>query len=567
MHMDVGFFINQIDEDRALRAVLHDHRNEGIDEGLADLVQLTANTNSRQLIWGLASLSAIPILENKPFKIPVKDGTQTFTMHATSAMDGFFLDILGFDAHREAKSHLWEVLHAAVRRLSPAYTRTRCRSPPMFKSNCRLIVEIILLGKCYRVYGKDWYNHRKQTQRLDLDILAREKKIPIPGSKPAQTSNNTRQTQDGKRQRVEPEPDLPWELVRKGAKQGTTDDPLPWVSPNMYQSLDERVIVSTKQVANAAGTDITILPVIFERPDAPTSTPQDAFVSGTKPHRNKAVRTKTSLNTTLDELAALDTAVAEAQASFENACVIAASKTKIKLAQYIQAGEADWIQRDLEDHPIVFRRQLRDLAVSSPHLLLPLVQLRLINRWLRASQGATLPFPKLYTETFGHSFSLENLQTDFTLLDDASQLDASSTPPNESSGDTTPIEVEIILAMAELILGSTAPMVYSSDTALYSLTAQPVFAIPSRFQSRYLASASIRHALWGTTMLGSTVWDELRKILTVAVEALNPDKAPADPALSLELAKMRSIFTRWLDVMQVMELAEEIDDLNIEPTN
>ncbi|CAK5193076.1 unnamed protein product [Aphanomyces euteiches] len=437
----------------------------------------------------------------------------------------------------------------------------------MFKSNCRLIVEIILLGKCYRVYGKDWYNHRKQTQRLDLDILAREKKIPIPGSKPAQTSNNTRQTQDGKRQRVEPEPDLPWELVRKGAKQGTTDDPLPWVSPNMYQSLDERVIVSTKQVANAAGTDITILPVIFERPDAPTSTPQDAFVSGTKPHRNKAVRTKTSLNTTLDELAALDTAVAEAQASFENACVIAASKTKMKLAQYIQAGEADWIQRDLEDHPIVFRRQLRDLAVSSPHLLLPLVQLRLINRWLRASQGATLPFPKLYTETFGHSFSLENLQTDFTLLDDASQLDASSTPPNESSGDTTPIEVEIILAMAELILGSTAPMVYSSDTALYSLTAQPVFAIPSRFQSRYLASASIRHALWGTTMLGSTVWDELRKILTVAVEALNPDKAPADPALSLELAKMRSIFTRWLDVMQVMELAEEIDALNIEPTN
>ncbi|KAH9147168.1 hypothetical protein AeRB84_009157, partial [Aphanomyces euteiches] len=77
-------------------------------------------------------------------------------------------------------------------------------------------------------------------------------------------------------------------------------------SSPLEMSLDERVIVSTKQVANAAGTDISILPVIFERPDAPTSTPQDAFVSGTKPHRNKAVRTKTSLNTTLDELAALD---------------------------------------------------------------------------------------------------------------------------------------------------------------------------------------------------------------------------------------------------------------------
>ncbi|KAG9415922.1 hypothetical protein AC1031_000307 [Aphanomyces cochlioides] len=238
----------------------------------------------------------------------------------------------------------------------------------------------------------------------------------------------------------------------------------------------------------------------------------------------------------------------------------------MKLAQYIQAGEADWIQRDLEDHPIVFRRQLRDLAVSSPHLLLPLVQLRLINRWLRVSQGATLPFPKLYIETFGHSFSLENLQTDFALLDEVSQLDASSIPPNEGSDDTTPIEVEIILAMAELILGSTAPMIYSSDTALYSLTAQPVFAIPSRFQSRYLASASLRHALWGTTMLGNTVWEELRKILAVAVEALNPDKETVDPALSPELTNIRSNFTRWLDVMQAMELAEEIDALNIEPT-
>ncbi|KAG9415816.1 hypothetical protein AC1031_000198 [Aphanomyces cochlioides] len=283
MHMDVGFFINQIDEGRALRAVLHDHRNEGIDEGLADLVQLTANTNSRQLIWGLASLYAISILENKSFKIPVKDGTQTFTMQATSAMDGFFLDILSFDANREAKGHLWDVLQAAgATPLTGLYTNTseafgttgsRYRltfkaadPPPMLKSNGRLIDEIILLGKCYRVYGKDWYNHRKQTQRLDLDILAREKKILIPGSKPAQTNNNTRPTQDGKRQRVETEPDLPWELVRKGAKQGTTDDPLPWVSHNMYQSLDERVIVSTKQVATAAGTDITILPVIFERP-------------------------------------------------------------------------------------------------------------------------------------------------------------------------------------------------------------------------------------------------------------------------------------------------------------
>ncbi|CAK4380704.1 unnamed protein product, partial [Aphanomyces euteiches] len=90
-------------------------------------------------------------------------------MQATSAMDGFFLDNLGFDAHREAKSHLWDVLRAAgVTPLTGLYTNTseafgttgsRYRltfkvadPPPMFKSNGRLIDDIILLGKCYRVY-------------------------------------------------------------------------------------------------------------------------------------------------------------------------------------------------------------------------------------------------------------------------------------------------------------------------------------------------------------------------------------------------------------------------------
>ncbi|KAG9399078.1 hypothetical protein AC1031_012036 [Aphanomyces cochlioides] len=392
MHMDAGFFINQIDEGKALRVVLHDQQNEGIDDGLAELVQLKVDTNSRQLIWGLASLDAIAILENKSFKIPTRDGSQTFIMKAKSALDGYFLDILGFDANREVKAHLWDVLHAAgATPISGLYTNTseslgttgsRYRitfkstsPPPMFNANGRTIDEIILMGKCYRVYGSDWYNHRKQAQRIDLDILAREKKIPLPGAKPVQASKNARPVQDGKRQRTDTEPGLPWELVRKGAKLGTTSDPLPWDSPNMYQALDERVIVSTKQVASANGSDITILPIILERPDAPISIPHDAFVCGTKPHRNRATRAKMSLNTTLDELAALDVAVAEAQASFDTYCTTAATKTKLNLAKFIQDGEADWIQRDLEDHPVVFRRQLRELAMSSLHLLLPLVQL------------------------------------------------------------------------------------------------------------------------------------------------------------------------------------------------
>ncbi|KAG9399077.1 hypothetical protein AC1031_012035 [Aphanomyces cochlioides] len=327
MQMDVGHLANQIDEGKAMRAVLHDHHNEGIDEGLTDIVQLTVDINSRQLVWGLASLTAAAILENKVFKIPTRDGFQSFTMKAKNAMDGFFIDILGFTVDREAKAHLWEILRAAgATPISGIYTNTsesfgtigsryrltlKSSDPPaLFKSNGRLIDEIIFLGKCYRVFGRDWFNHRKQTQRADLDILAREKKSPcldprclqaIPVHAPLKTDSES-----------------PWELVTKGATLGSSATPLPWTSPNMYQALDDRVVVSTKLVANKTGSDIMVLPAILERPDAPLSVPQDAYVSGTKVHRNKAVRVKTSLNTTLDELAALDAAVAEAQAAFES---------------------------------------------------------------------------------------------------------------------------------------------------------------------------------------------------------------------------------------------------------
>ncbi|CAK4095144.1 unnamed protein product [Aphanomyces euteiches] len=548
MQMDVGHLANQIDEGKAMRAVLHDHNNEGIDEGLTDIVQLTVDTTSHQLVWGLASLTAAAILENK------------------------------------AKAHLWDILRAAgATPISGIYTNTsesfgtigsryrltlKSSDPPaMFKSNGRLIDEIIFLGKCYRVFGRDWFNHRKQTQRADLDILAREKKVPLPGSQASPNNPNPRTTQNGKRQRVDQDPESPRELVTKGATLGSSDTPLPWTSPNMYQALDDRVVVSTKIVANKTGSDIMVLPAILERPDAPLSVPQDAYVSGTKVHRNKAVRVKTSLNTTLDELAALDAAVAEAQAAFESNCLTAASKTKLNLAQYVEAGEADWIQQDLEDHPIIFRRQLNELALSSPQLLQPLVQLQLLNRWLRASQGASTPFPKLYTDTFGHRFSLTTLSTDFETLVASSKLEQSVCSMHEDTSQITPVEVETILAFTEMILGASAPLIYSSDTAIYSLTAQPVFSIPSRSQSRYLASATVRHILWGSSTLGTALWDALKAILTAAHTAAKPTSSPDDENPTQSLDDVRQIFNRWAVVMNTMEIAEELEALNVEFEN
>ncbi|KAG9399079.1 hypothetical protein AC1031_012037 [Aphanomyces cochlioides] len=128
------------------------------------------------------------------------------------------------------------------------------------------------------------------------------------------------------------------------------------------------------------------------------------------------------------------------------------------------------------------------------------------------------------------------------------------------------LEVECILAAVEMILGSVAPMIYASDTAIYSLTAQPVFAIPARFQSRYLSSATLRQILWGTTMLGTSVWDALKHILTSAQAALSPDEATNDATDLPETAMASATFNRWLEVMHAMEAAEESEALEVEPT-
>ncbi|KAF0720743.1 Aste57867_85 [Aphanomyces stellatus] len=57
-------------------------------------------------------------------------------------------------------------------------------APLLIQANGRRIDEVIFMGRCCRVYGKGWYNHRKAFQRADLDIAAKERKITMSGSTP-----------------------------------------------------------------------------------------------------------------------------------------------------------------------------------------------------------------------------------------------------------------------------------------------------------------------------------------------------------------------------------------------
>jgi len=570
VRMDVGFWANHIDEGKVLRAILHDSNVPGIDTGLAAIECVTLNTNSRQLVWGLTSHEAVAILNGKSFQVPTKDGTQTFTMRADNALDGFFVELVGLDVDRAAKAHLWDVLFAAgATPIAGIYTNTSLTTgahgsryrlsfkntsvPPIFTAQNRLIDEVIFLGKVYKIYGKGYYSHRKQLQRMDLDILAREHKIPLPGSKSAASKQTSRATGQAKRQRVTPddEPEVAWTVVHKGASIDAAGSPRPWTSVNFYSALHDQVDVSTKTLHSADGTDVQVVPVCTQRPDV-GAVPKGQYTDGTKLRRHRLVRAEMDLDAVLDEIAQADAAAAAAAASFELDCQLAQSKTPLDLPKYIAAGEADWVQRDLYDHPTVFRRQLRSLAKDNPLLLEPLTRLVVMNKWLRGSNTATAPFFQLYKDYFGHSFSLASLAGDCLALAQSGVLHESLSTDDSFDGNVSALDLEPILALAELCLGSTAPLFYQYDGAISHITDRPVFAIAGRFGHRYLSSATLCAVLWGNTTLGMTVWQAVEDLIRTAHDSVTTALLTCDATSQPELLAAVNMYSYWLGTMQTL---------------
>ncbi len=594
VRMDTGYVTSQLDEGKVLSAVLHGNRTRGLERGLNDIVQLKIDTDTRQLVWGLASFEAASVLENVAFKIPTKDGMQTFTMTSTHALDGFFVEIVGFNVDLEAQAHLWEVLAKCgampvagmYTNTSKAYGATGSRYrvsfrgnnvPAVFKKDGRLLDEIVFLGQLYRVYPKGWFASRdRRFNRADLDQYARDVKVP-PMKKPAAAPPvATRNPTTPKRQRVDEEA-VPWSYVSKGAAAGSNGTARSWLSPNMYDALDAHVSLSTETVYSADKRDLSIVPAVLYRPDAPVQPALGEFVGGTKVKANKAVRVEVPLQTVLDEFAALDNAATATKAGFEATSQGAAANTTLDLARHIRAGEADWIQRDLEEHPLVFRRQLEDIALTEPALFRSLLHLRVLSRWFRASLGAAQHFKKVYATVFGHSFDIDSLASDVESLTTASTL-LPSYDSSDGSSPATPVSTEATVALAELVLASTAPLFYANDSALFKVSGVPVFAIPARKRSRYLSSATICYVLWGQTLLGSTIRATMSSLLQSAIGAAQHEAQLAacdatgdnDVDMNVDHPVLDALATdldTWRQCLVALDGLTEFDDLSIAPKN
>ncbi|RHY24745.1 hypothetical protein DYB32_008716, partial [Aphanomyces invadans] len=311
VRIPTGAFTAQIDEGKALKAVLFDNHQANVGSSMAQLIQLRKDLANQQLVLGLTLFRAIDTLTGVSFKLPVKDGQQTFLVESSHAMDGFHIDIFDLAHDRAAERHLWCILAAwgappivgmytqvsAVQGAKPSryrLTLATADAPSLFRSNGRLIDEIILLGSCHRVYGKSWYNHKQPLQPTDMDIAARERKIVRPPTPPPPgVSPSPRTAGSPKRQCVPPM---------------------------------ERTLRS---------------PQIPESSDVPTSTPPSSFVGGTKIVKGTAVRIEVPLDAILQELTMMDRSSQIAQASFYFDCAVARGSTNLDLTAYIQNGEAD----------------------------------------------------------------------------------------------------------------------------------------------------------------------------------------------------------------------------------
>ncbi|RHY28123.1 hypothetical protein DYB32_006237 [Aphanomyces invadans] len=218
----------------------------------------------------------------------------------------------------------------------------------------------------------------------------------------------------------------------------------------------------------------------------------------------------------LAEFAQLGTLTSSMKTSFESTCSQDPAASGCILKELVRSGDADHIQAAMKAHPVVFGTKLRMLAKPEPASLVALTHLRLLNRWMRATWGSSVPFATLYRNVSNHQFALHTLPTDLK------SILASSSLEGFKSGDPSDCtvllchEADSLLAQTELLLGSIVPCYYSHDTTINAATSEPVLALPVHEGGRYLSSSNLYSIL-----LDSALGVTLQRALVALLQPLD----------------------------------------------
>ena len=533
LQMPTGAHTKTIDVSAAMASILFDNQALGLDTAIADIVRCEKDISNRMLKWGVASHEAMTKLRGIAFKIQVaRDGSfQHFTMNVPHVLGGFFIDIPQGLQDQDEERLLFDVLS----KLEPCFlwgsypnvssssgmASSRYRLyfegtsvPASMQRDGRLVEEFLFKGRCQRVYGQGWYFRDKSLVRLDLDAASRQHGLSKPVPSPTNPSASTPKAP--KRRKTAQANPPQWTEVeasrgkRKKAQQQVASlaHGHSWISPNMFDALDERVAVNPEEhVAQFGDYKISVILPKLEVSDVPPQlSTSGQFVGGTKIQDGVPKRVEISLDDILAELEDLDTKSAEVPFHLSTQVEDAVANSSFNLSQLINDGHVDMLCSHLERSPIEFGLQLHQLFAEDRACFEYFVRQRLLHRWLRATWGGDKAFAQLYLLTWGVRMTREHVQAIFSNLELFKSIDLIDATIGGDEFSLHRGDLEEVLAVAEVLLAVHAPTYYNSDAVIVASTKHPVTALASHLGSRCLSSVSLSAILLDTSF-GLLIWN------------------------------------------------------------
>ncbi len=250
----------------------------------------------------------------------------------------------------------------------------------------------------------------------------------------------------------------------------------------------------------------TIVPELHPHDNALVHPTTGEYVTCPKPHKGKVAHVEVPLDDLISELQSLDTKSTAAVQHHASQVEAAVRGSEFNLATLVNSGRVDTICTFMGRHPEDFGIQLHRLFASDRPTFELLIRQRLLHRWLRATWGGSTSFDQLYTKSFGHSMTKDSVVELFRALQHSDTLAPIVTTTNEGDEVTlSRFDLELVLALAEVLVAAHSPLYYASDAAIMVSTGCTIEAIPTYRGLRSLTAPTMLNVLM-TTHLGEELW-------------------------------------------------------------
>ncbi|RQM21995.1 hypothetical protein B5M09_011371 [Aphanomyces astaci] len=538
LHMATGNHTKAINEDAAMASLLHDNQSLVKGDTLVDVIKCEKDLQNRMLRWGVASDTALRQLQGTTLKLritttsgKVKSTTLvSFQLTLPHALDGFYMDIpaglqclfeerLLFETlHRLEPRFLWGMYTSVSATTGLAGSRYRLHFlgseiPSTMLLDGRMVEEFIFRGRCVRVYGRGWFFRDKRLARLDLDSITASKAPVIPSTPPPPPTTAPQAT-PAKRQKTTTKDPSEWTEVRRKtpsvqpAPNRVHTHGRPWTSPNAFAALHERWHVGhAVHQANHDGVGFeSIIPELHTLDNDHVHLTTDEYVTCPKPTKGKVSHLEVPVDELLSELQSLEAKSIAAVQHLASHVEDAVRGSEFNLANLVDSGRVDSICTMMARHPEDFGIQLHHLFAADRPTFELLIRQRLLHRWLRATWGGSASFDQLYTKSFGHKMTRASMLELFRALQQSDYLAPIVSETDDGDELTlSRFDLELVLALAEVLAAAHSPLYFGSDAAIMVSTECTMEIIPTHRGVRSLTAPTMLNVLM-STHVGEELW-------------------------------------------------------------